>query len=501
VVRILAVALLATGAGSAWAEQGDPEIERLRRDVEEMKRQMRQMQDLLQKQEETIRSLEAQDGAPDVQPRPATADAALDRALEEARAEPAAPPVAMPSEAIASRRLGPATLNLIDLSTDIIGAAGWSTANDDTLGGLQAGAHDPQRRGFTLQQAEFGFSGAVDPYFRGDAFVVFTDSSVELEEAFLTTTSLPYGFQLEAGHFFTEFGRLNPRHPHQWHWVDQPVIASRLLGPDGLRNPGVRLGWLVPLPWFSEVHVGMQDASGETAPSFFGEGGGGGDDHDGGSGDDVDGAGETTIGGYPSVDHDVRDASDLLSLARWENSWSWSLRAGSAAARWGISGLFGPNSTGKNQNTWIYGTDLKVSWRPTTNFRGWPYVFWETEAMKRDFDARGVRDATGVVTLPSQTLHDTGLYTQVLWGFRYPWSIGARYEYATGTGQSVGGRANDPLRDDRHRFSPLLVYQPTEFSRIRLQYNLDDAQHLDGDEHSVWTSVEILFGAHPAHDF
>ena len=202
------------------------------------------------------------------------------------------------------------------IAADIIWAAGWSTATDSQLADLQAGAHDPKRRGFTLQQAVFGFSGAVDPYFRGDAFVIFTDTSVELEEAFLTTTSLPWGFQLEAGHFFTEFGRINPRHPHQWHWVDQPVIASRLLGPDGLRNPGFRLGWLAPLPWFSELHLGMQNADGFTALSFFGEGGGGGG---GGHAHGAEPAGdedETTVGNYPSVDATVRSLSDLGFLDR-----------------------------------------------------------------------------------------------------------------------------------------------------------------------------------------
>ena len=63
-------------------------------------------------------------------------------------------------------------------------------------------------------------------------------------------------------------------------------------------------------------------------------------------------------------------------------------------------------------------------------------------------------------------------------------------------------RNNDPFRDDRHRVSPLLLWQPTEFSRFRLQYNYDLASHLTGNEaHSLWLGVEFLFGAHPAHSY
>ena len=40
------------------------------------------------------------------------------------------------------------------------------------------------------------------------------DTVVELEEAIMTTRSLPKGLQLKAGQFLTEFGRINPTHPH-----------------------------------------------------------------------------------------------------------------------------------------------------------------------------------------------------------------------------------------------------------------------------------------------
>jgi hypothetical protein len=195
----------------------------------------------------------------------------------------------------------------------------------------------------------------------------------------------------------------------------------------------------------------------------------------------------------------------------------------------GFSGLFGPNSTGGPARTFIYGTDFTLKWRPVENFRGWPFVLWQTEAMKRDYTAepfvqQGDVDepeesdhghthgltriaAAGLGTseeqeVPGALLRDWGFYSQLLYGFTHPWAAGARVEWVSGHGESVGGRANDPTRDDRLRVSPLLQYQPSEFSRIRLQYNFDHSTALPGETAStVWIGLELLFGAHPAHQW
>ena len=91
------------------------------------------------------------------------------------------------------------------------------------------------------------------------------------------------------------------------------------------------------------------------------------------------------------------------------------------------------------------------------------------------------------------------------------WSAGVRAEYATAKGDSVVHRdgidgldspSADPLRDRRFRISPLVQFHPSEFSRIRLQYDYDRAQFLpSGKAHSVWLGVEVLIGAHPAHGY
>ncbi len=483
VIAFMILAALLLGTETTWAAGKNPELEALKKEVEELRRRDAEKE---KKLEELQRQIEVMRSQMPTAEKSATPHVAREEALKEID-QPAPAPV---TTDLFSRQIGETRFRLIDVSLDALFAAGTSTKREDSIRRLQGGDHDPRKRGFTVQNIELSFTGAVDPYLAGEAHIIYLidpevgDTRIELEEAFLTTQALPYGLQLKAGHFFTEFGQINPQHPHQWHWLDQPVINTRLLGPDGLRQTGVRLGWLTPLPWHSQLYVGAQNANGEIAASFL-------------SNDEF--FGERPIGGRPFVGRDVRNLSDLLYSLRWENSWNPSE---TMATTVGFSGLFGPNATGSDGHTRIYGADLKLIWHPATSFHGWPFFLWQSEAMGRDYVAD--RYVDGVIDLPRKTLRDWGFYTQALYGFTDGWAAGLRYEYASGSGTSVlafNSRANDPFRDDRHRISPLLTWHPSEFSRLRLQYNYDRADHLQRqDAHSVWLGVDLLYGAHPAHE-
>src|SRR5690606_26831397 len=229
--------------------------------------------------------------------------------------------------------------------------------------------------------AELSLKGAVDPYFLGEAHLVYFldpegESRFELEEAFATTTRLPFGLherglQLEVGHFFTEFGRINPQHPHQWSCMDQPVALTRFFGEDGLRAPGLRLGWLLPLPWFSELHLGVQNARGESAYSFL-------------ASDEA--LEERPIAGTPFADVEVDDAGDLLYLVRWVHGLDLS---DTVSAQLGASWVTGPNATGAGARTHVAGADLVVKWRPLASDRGWPFLLFQGELLGRRYEVDG----------------------------------------------------------------------------------------------------------------
>lgn len=490
---------------SAAANSGAEQIEQLKRQVELLEQRdaekEKQIQELRRLVEE-LRQRPAIEATAELSP--------LDRAVEEARRE--APEAPLQS---ASRQAGPATLRLVDVSVNALTAVGASSANDDILGLLQGGAHDPRERGFNLQQAEFSFSGAVDPWFLGEAHVVADDDHVELEEAFITTTALPGGLEIKAGYFLTEFGRINPTHPHAWRWMDQPVVNTRFFGPEGMRGVGARAGWLLPVSWHSELSFGIQNADDESMVSFLGEGHAHSDGHAHEAHDDEHAPvfGETTVGGWPIAQRRTRSLEDLLYLLRWQNggelSDTWN-------AQLGFSLLHGPNLSGPDGETWIYGADLVVKWRPVDHYNGWPFLVWESEIMQRRYRADGFAlllehhhdgeddDEDELLRFGGRTLKDWGFYTQLLWGWRKDWAVGLRYEYADGRGEDLlAHREDNPLRDERHRLSPLLVWHPSEFSRLRLQYNYDQAEFLgrSDSEHTVWFGLEVLWGSHPAHKY
>ena len=389
-------------------------------------------------------------------------------------------------------RLGSAQ-NYINLSFDALVAAGTSTAKDIASvspGGpkLELGGHDPKQRGFTIQNLEMVFDGKVDPYFRGQANVVLQidphgDTAIEAEEAYLETMSLPWNLQVKAGQFFTEFGRLNPTHPHTWDFVDQPLVNGRFLGEDGLRSAGARISWLMPTPFYSELYMTVANSQGGTAFSFRNDNGG------------------QPFFGRPSSQGRVKTLGDMLFVPRYVASFNLS---DSQTLVGGASGAFGPNGTGGD--TQIYGVDLFYKWKSPEQHAGFPFVTWQTEGMARRFHADAFAgDATAVPVLPalpSETLTDYGAYSQISYGFRKGWVAALRGDYVFpdkhGLYEAIMG--TDLERASRWRISPDLTWYPSEFSKIRLQYNYDHRNGI-GNDHSVWMQFEFLLGTHAAHKF
>jgi hypothetical protein len=452
-------------------------------DVELLRKQLRELQESFTKQQEQqrqqVEALTRQIEA--LQARPSTAPPPAPPALGDKPKSPAAP-----LQLLGSPR------GYLNLSLNGLFAAGGSTASD--IGALQGGAHDPSQRGFTVQNIEATFDGVVDPYLRAQASLIYQispagESTFEVEEAFMESLSLPGNLQLKAGQFFTEFGRLNAMHPHAWDFVDQPLVNSRFLGGDGLRNPGVRLSWLVPTPYYSELFLAVQNSQGETAASFR----------------DGDGTVDTARHGRILNPGGVRALNDLLFTPRYTASFELS---GNQTLLVGASGAFGPNSTGRR--TEIYGLDAFWKWKPANHHGGFPFVSWQTEAMLRRYkagafteDSHADLNGDGVFdSVPRELLTDYGLYSQVAWGFRRGWVAGLRGDYVTrarnGAYESIFG--TDAQRDTRWRVSPSLTWMPSDFSKIRLQYNYDRRSNI-GTDHSIWLQFEFLLGAHAAHKF
>src|SRR6266508_1543059 len=371
--------------------------------------------------------------------------------------------------------------NYMNISLDGLFALAYSSARD--LNHIEVGDHDPQLRGFNARNTELAFDGAVDPYFEGFANIVFkldndNETEVEVEEAFMQTTSLPFNLQLKGGQFFAAFGRLNPVHPHAWEFVDTPLVNGLFLGPDGLRGVGAQGSWTLPLPWYSQLIFAAQNGRGSTGFSFRNPG------EDGMFFDRI------------TTDREARGLQDFVWIPRFENSFNLSDTQTVLA---GVSGAFGSNETGANSRTQIYGADLLYKWKSSHAEGGFPFVKWQTEFMYRRFQAgHGADDSFPV----AETFHDWGLYSQVLWGFKKGWVAGIRGDYV----DMQDSKFTDDLdRQSRWRLSANLTWYPTEFSKIRLQYNQDFLQQnffLSARQvESIFLQWEFILGSHRAHKF
>lgn len=371
--------------------------------------------------------------------------------------------------------------NYMNISFDGLFALAYSSAPD--LYNIEVGDHDPQQRGFNARNIELAFDGAVDPYFEGFANIVFkldndNETSVEVEEAFMQTTSLPFNLQLKGGQFFAAFGRLNPTHPHTWDFADTPLVNGLFLGPDGLRGVGAQASWTLPLPWYSQLIFASQNGRGSTGFSFRNPG------EDGMFFDRV------------TTDREVRGLQDFVWIPRFENSFNLSETQTVLA---GVSGAFGSNETGANSRTQIYGADLLYKWKSARAEGGFPFVKWQTEFMYRRFEAgHGADDSFPV----AETFHDWGLYSQVLWGFKKGWVVGIRGDYV----HMQNSEFTDDLdRQSRSRISANLTWYPTEFSKLRLQYNHDFLEEnfflSEREVDSLFLQFEFILGSHGAHKF
>jgi hypothetical protein len=471
--------------GTAWSqdtnevEQLKKQLQSLQENFERIQRQQKEQIDALTKKLDALSRQQDTEAEKKKLESEMAAELATNTPPAAATGRAATPPPAWsPAQPLTLTRAGSAYLNL---SFDVLLDLGWSTAPNPSQF-LELGAHDPSQRGFSLPNAEIALDGGVDPYFKGFGNIAFSldqnnETQVELEEAYLQTTSLPANLQVKAGQFNAPFGRQNLQHPHQWAFADSPVMLVRTLGPEGTRNLGAQLSWLAPTPFFTEASVAVLNGEGTTAFSFRDPG------------EPVNGV--DSLHGRQTTIYPISGPGDLLYVSHVTSSFELTPQQTLVL---GASTAFGPNSTGPQSSTDIYGADIYWKWKPANAHLGWPFVSLQTEGLYQRFGA----NADPAVSLPSENLRDWGIYSQVLWGFTPRWVAGLRGEYANGNPGAYD--PNDVYRGERTRVSPVITFYPSEFSKLRLQYNYDQGEYF-GTQHSIWFQVEFLLGAHGAHKF
>jgi hypothetical protein len=325
-------------------------------------------------------------------PAPAARPASVDRPSTTASAAQGGNPLA---------RL----LLLPDISAIFSGALSYQDFDVETEAPRAGPYGAPKQLNPIFEELELGLQAVVDPYARADIFISFTPEEVDVEEAYLTALTLPYGLSARAGKVYSPFGRINQQHPHVWDFVDRPLAHARLLGPEALGGAGVVAAWLAPLPWYAELHLGYQAVS-------------------------------------PGLDEEAE--SGRAGVARLVQY----LDLGEGATLGvGASGALVKEPVDGWRD--LAGADVYLKLRPPS---GRSYVAVQGEAIwSRLRDVPDVEDDDR-----------WGAYAQVVRRQGPRWAYGARYDRAPGVVEGAPSGVE-------HRVSGVLSWLPSEFQRIRLQ--------------------------------
>ena len=347
----------------------------------------------------------------------------------------------------------PASQAYAQAPTPTLGGAGGSAAkalNPDisAIGDfISVAGHNPVQPSPSLQmhESELGVQAIIDPYARGDFFLSFGETGVNVEEGFITLTALPAGFVAKVGKMRSAFGKVNTLHNHVLPWVDRPLVTNNLVGgEDGLDDAGISIERILPAPKGIFLEATGQlfrgDSGNAQSPLFV-------------ASNKSDVSAVAHLRGY-------RDLTESTNLDL------------------GLSYARGHNDQGSNFLTHLYGIDATVRWKPLRrsiyhSFVGRSEFIW---SQRQQFPAEQ---------------RAFGMY--------------ASGDYQTGRRWFVGGRFD---RSSRSEFANLndqgasvvLTYWPSEFSQVRGQYRF---MHYAGniDTHELLMQFMFSLGAHGAHPF
>ena len=367
------------------------------------------------------------------------------RLMGELGAADSAAPAAEPA-----RGGGAATLNpdisliadfLVDLSPD------------------EATLEDGER--YQVREVELGVQGAVDPYFRYDAFLGLHGDGIEIEEAYATTLALPASLQARLGKFLVPFGKVNLTHRAELQMFDYPLVHRAFFGEEGFSSTGLWGSWIgAPLGFYQELSI--VGAEGMEAHEH------GEEEH----------AGEAHAAS-PAQEEEARgeslgdDLGDRLWLAHLKNSLDLTPASNlELGASWATAIVEEEEARARTN---VYGIDVTWRWKPP-QFAKYRSAILQAEAIWRD--------EAGPAEMRS------GGFAYAQWQLSRRWHVGARGDWV------------EPLEEEGTlRGGQLIVkWFPTEFSQLRLAYERQDPDEGDALDRLIFQTTFAL-GPHRPHAF
>ncbi len=337
--------------------------------------------------------------------------------------------------------------------------------------------------GFNFNYAELVLSSNVDPYFSMDAVFHFSEEGVEVEEGYFTTSALGHGFRIRGGKFLSELGRINSQHQHMWDFNDAPLIYTSFLGPEGLSDIGLQFHYVLPIEQY--VMIGIETMQGRSETSF----------------------------GIESIDINGTTLSEATPPALAIGYIKTSFDIGNTSILPGLSYAYGATRKHHNHdghevafsgNTSLYNAELTVK----HYFDSYSFLQFQSEWMMRRQKGDEVHAEPTGTESHNQYITQSGLYAQLVYAQDQNWRYGLRYDtlYQNDFDFSEESLPSTPYQ----KYTVMTEYNFSEFSRLRLQYDYNDAVYGEDDlthdiqkqsTQTLMLSFNLAIGAHAAHSF
>ena len=364
---------------------------------------------------------------------------ALERRLKEAEAAPAPAPAPVPSAASASASASAFNPSISAILAGTYAHTSRSPAAYAIPGFSPQGEIGPPRRSFGLGESEVALSANVDPSFSGTLiFSVTPEDTVAVEEAYGQWLTAPFGMSPKFGRFLSGVGYLNEQHAHAWDFVDVPLAYQAFLGGQ-YRQDGVQVKWIAPIDHY--VELGVEAGNGDAYP---------------GSTRDRNGIGSSAV--YAHSGGDIGDAA------------SW--RAGVSYLRTDAE-----DESGIRQASRLGIADFVWKYAPGgANREG-------AAKVQGEYFSGRLRDA----------VRQSGWYLQGVYQFLPEWRAGVRYD-------RLDPRGVDDVTYAPRKASVMVDYNPSEFTRIRLQFARAELASGLADN-QFFVQYILSLGAHGAHKY
>ena len=360
----------------------------------------------------------------------------------------------------------------------------------DTLSNPQIGVvldgyyQDGQRNnsereeGFGLGHTEVNMSANIDDKFHGSLTAVLEshgdETELMLEEAFIETLALPYGLNVRAGRFLSDFGYLNNQHMHTDSFVERPIAYRTFLGSH-YYDDGVRANIVLPTDLY--VKFGVEALSGSKMSSV----------EDG-----------SEVGVYTTT---LKLGDDFSESSSWQFGLSYLRNENGKVTEFedhdhghadehGHDHSHGAAVTGAN----LYGADFVWKWAPDGNYKYSNFTL-SAEYMLLDgvVDSKFKDDAESPDNL-------SAYYVSGVYRFNPSWSAGLRYGEAENYHDHAHGDHMHFTALKDKEMDAMIAWDSSHFGTIRAQYSRIDNQ--DSETDNVFTLQYVMtFGAHGAHAF